>query len=42
MLPLGLILIAQDVPFLAAPLARLLAWVERRWFADKAQPAQRK
>lgn len=43
MLPLGLILIAQDVPFLAAPLARMLAWAERRWFSDgKAQPASRK
>lgn len=31
MLPLGLILIAQDVPFLQGPLARLLAWVERKW-----------
>jgi hypothetical protein len=30
MLPLGLLLFAQDVPMLQAPLARLLAWVERK------------
>jgi hypothetical protein len=33
MLPLGLVLIAQDVPFLRPPLARMLAWIERKWFA---------
>jgi hypothetical protein len=31
MLPLGLALIALDVPFLRPPFARLLAWVERKW-----------
>ena len=31
MLPLGLLLIAQDVPFLQKPLAQLLGWVERKW-----------
>jgi hypothetical protein len=31
MLPLGLLLIAQDVPLLQKPLARLLGWVERKW-----------
>ena len=31
MLPLGLLLIAQDVPFLQAPLARMLGWIERKW-----------
>ena len=30
MLPLGLLLFAQDVPMLQPPLARLLAWVERK------------
>jgi hypothetical protein len=30
MLPLGLALIAQDVPFLSPPLARLVAWINRR------------
>jgi hypothetical protein len=31
MIPLGLALIAQDVPFLRPPLARFLAWIERKW-----------
>ena len=31
MLPLGLLLIAQDVPFLQRPLADLLGWIERKW-----------
>lgn len=31
MLPLGLLLFAQDVPWLQPPLIRMLAWVERRW-----------
>ena len=30
MLPLGLLLFARDVPMLQPPLARLLAWVERK------------
>lgn len=30
MLPLGLLLFAQDVPWLQPPLARALAWVERK------------
>ncbi|MBB1091917.1 hypothetical protein [Rhodopseudomonas pseudopalustris] len=31
MLPLGLVLIAQDVPALEKPTARTLSWVERKW-----------
>lgn len=31
MLPLGLIIIAQDLPFLQAPLVRVLRWTERKW-----------
>jgi hypothetical protein len=31
MLPLGLIVIARDVPVLRPPLARLFAWVLRKW-----------
>jgi len=31
MLPLGLLLFAQDVPFLQKPTAQLLGWVERKW-----------
>ena len=33
MLPLGLVLIAQDVPFLEKPLARMLDAIERWWMA---------
>lgn len=36
MLPLGLLLIAQDVPFLQKPLADALGWVERKWMNRKA------
>jgi hypothetical protein len=36
MIPLGLALIALDVPFLRSPLSRLLAWIERRWPADQS------
>ena len=31
MLPLGLLLFAQDLPFLQGPLVRMLAWIERKW-----------
>jgi hypothetical protein len=31
MLPLGLLLLAHDIPFLQAPLVRLMDWVERKW-----------
>lgn len=31
MLPLGLVLIAQDVPALEKPTARTLNWIERKW-----------
>ena len=31
MLPLGLLLFAQDVPMLQKPMARMLGWVERKW-----------
>ena len=31
MLPLGLMIIAQDLPFLQAPLVRVFQWIERRW-----------
>ena len=36
MIPLGLALIAQDVPFLRPPLARLVAWINRRWQGDRS------
>jgi hypothetical protein len=31
MLPLGLLLIAQDVPLLQKPLVAVFAWVEAKW-----------
>jgi hypothetical protein len=31
MLPLGLLLFAQDVPILQKPMAQMLGWVERKW-----------
>lgn len=31
MLPIGLILLAQDVPLLRRPILRGLQWLERRW-----------
>ena len=36
MIPLGLALIAQDVPFLQRPLARLVAWINDRWGRDRS------
>src|ERR1700731_3039262 len=35
MLPLGLLLIAQDLPFLQKSLARLLGWIERKWIEPR-------
>ncbi len=36
MLPLGLVLFAQDVPFLQGPMARMLGWIERKWLEREA------
>jgi hypothetical protein len=36
-LPLGLLLIAQDVPFLRRPVGRLMLWLEDRWRALRAR-----
>ncbi|MBP2296242.1 hypothetical protein [Azospirillum rugosum] len=33
MLPLGLLLIAQDVPFLRKPVGRAMIWLEQKWAA---------
>lgn len=33
MVPVGLLLLSQDVPALRKPTGRALAWVERRWDA---------
>lgn len=35
MIPLGLALIAHDVPFLRRPLARLLGWIDRKWLSKR-------
>ena len=41
MLPLGLVLFAQDVPVLQKPMAKLLGWVERKWIErERAKSAQ--
>jgi hypothetical protein len=37
MLPLGLIIISQDLAFLQRPLATSLAWIERRWQSWRAR-----
>ena len=29
--PIGLLLIAEDVPFLRRPVARMMLWLEERW-----------
>jgi hypothetical protein len=34
-LPMGLVLIAYDVPFLRGPVGRSLLWCEQRWLALK-------
>lgn len=38
MLPLGLLLLAVDMPSLRPPLARVLRWIERRWPAAPQGP----
>ena len=41
MLPLGLLLFAQDVPFLQKPIAQMLGWVERKWIErERAKRSQ--
>jgi len=39
MLPLGFVLIAQDVPVLEKPTARSLGWLERKWKARQLSKA---
>jgi hypothetical protein len=41
MLPLGLVLFAQDVPFLQTPIVRALGWVERKWIERQLVKAER-
>jgi hypothetical protein len=35
MVPLGALLLAQDVPFLRRPVGRVLVWLERQWIKWK-------
>jgi len=35
MLPLGLLLLAQDLPLLRRPMRQALLWIERRWLRWK-------
>ncbi|MCX7321339.1 MAG: hypothetical protein NT113_18290 [Hyphomicrobiales bacterium] len=41
MLPLGLLLIAQDIPPLQKPVAQLLGWLERKWLERQAAKAEK-
>ncbi|QUS41564.1 hypothetical protein RPMA_23975 [Tardiphaga alba] len=42
MLPLGLILIAQDIPLLQKPVAQFLGWMERKWMERQAVRAAKR
>ena len=42
MLPLGLILIAQDIPPLQKPVAQLLGWMERKWMERQQRKAAKR
>lgn len=35
MLPLGFLLLAQDLPFLRRPMRQALVWIERQWIRWK-------
>ena len=41
MLPLGLVLFAQDVPILQTPIAKSLGWIERKWEERQRAKAER-
>ena len=40
LLPIGLLLIAQDVPFLKKPMGRAMLWAERQWMNLKNRRRQ--
>lgn len=42
MLPLGLLLFAQDVPPLQKPMVHGLGWIERKWLARERAKRERK
>jgi len=41
MLPLGLLLFAQDVPILQKPMARMLGWIECKWIEPQRRKSMR-
>ena|SRR5688572_19231898 len=42
LLPIGLLLIAQDVPFLKKPVGRGMLWLEHKWLERKRRRARQK
>ena len=42
MLPIGLLLIAQDVPFLRKPVGSGMLWVERKWLTRKRRKREQR
>lgn len=42
MLPLGLLLLAQDIPLLRRPVLAALDWIERRWVRWKSRRRDRR
>ncbi len=40
-LPIGLLLIAQDVPFLRRPIAKMMLWGEQKWAEQRKQLARK-
>jgi len=41
MLPLGLLLFAQDLPFLQKPTVQALGWIERKWLERERAKLER-
>ena len=39
MVPLGLLLLAVDLPFLRRPMVALVLWIEERWHRWRGKPA---
>jgi hypothetical protein len=42
LLPIGLLLIAQDVPFLKKPVGRGMLWLEGKWLRRKQRKGERR
>lgn len=41
LLPIGLLLIAQDVPFLRKPVGKMMLWLERKWIEQRRELARK-